>query len=67
MVIRTRGGETNRAMPTNGANPQPGLIQHRLAIPRQPVPKRLPNERVQNFEETYLPLNFDTAIIEAVR
>jgi hypothetical protein len=54
-------------MPTNGANPQPGLIQHRLAIPRQPVPKRLPNERVQNFEETYLPLNFDTAIIEAVR
>ena len=54
-------------MTTNETNPQTGLIQDRLAIPRQPVPKRLPHERVQNFEETYLPLNLDTAIIEAAR
>lgn len=54
-------------MTTNEANHQTDLIQDRLAIPRQPVPKRAPHERVQNFEETYLPLNLETAIVEAAR
>ena len=42
-------------------------VQDRLAIPRQTVPKRTPTERVNNFEETYLPLQMDMAIVEASR
>ena len=42
-------------------------VQDRLAIPRQTVPKRAPTERVNNFEETYLPLQMDMAIVEASR
>ena len=34
-------------------NPQTDLIQERLAIPRQPIPKQSPADRVRNFDETY--------------
>ena len=42
-------------------------VQDRLAIPAQPVPKQPPRERVKNFDETYLPLQLDAAIVEAAR
>ena len=42
-------------------------LQERLAISRQPIPKRPADERVQNFEETYLALDLDTAMVEAAR
>jgi len=42
-------------------------VQDRLAIPRQTIPKRAPADRVNNFEETYLPLQMDIAIVEASR
>lgn len=52
---------------TQQPNEQTENIQDRLAIPRQQVPKQPPRERVQNFEETYLPLQMDAAIVEAAR
>ncbi len=43
------------------------LVFDRLAIPRVPVPKQKPEERVKNFDETYLSLNLEVAIVEAQR
>ena len=42
-------------------------LQERLGISRQEIPKRPVEERVQNFEETYLSLDLDTAMVEAAR
>jgi glutamate synthase (NADPH/NADH) small chain len=42
-------------------------VQERLAISRQSVPKQVPEDRVLNFEETYLGFDLDGAIIEAAR
>jgi glutamate synthase (NADPH/NADH) small chain len=39
----------------------------RLQIPPQPVPKRAPEERVKDWSEIYLPLDLETAQIEASR
>ena len=43
------------------------LVFNRLAIGRVTVPKQKPEERVKNFDETYLGLNLDSAIVEAMR
>jgi len=48
-------------------NEQTDAIRDRLSIPRQPVPKQNPGERVKNFDETYLSMNMDAAIVEASR
>lgn len=42
-------------------------VHDRLAIPRQPVPKQSPPDRVHNFEETYLPMDAGAAMVEAAR
>ncbi|HJM74735.1 MAG TPA: NAD(P)-dependent oxidoreductase [Dehalococcoidia bacterium] len=42
-------------------------LQERLSISRQPIPKRPADKRMQNFEETYLSLDLDTAMVEAAR
>jgi glutamate synthase (NADPH/NADH) small chain len=39
----------------------------RLQIPVQPVPKQDPNERVKNWDESFLGYSLETAIIEAER
>ncbi|RLT35584.1 MAG: dihydropyrimidine dehydrogenase, partial [Chloroflexi bacterium] len=43
------------------------LTFDRLAIGRVTVPKQKPADRVKNFDETYLSLNLDIAIVEAMR
>jgi len=43
------------------------LVFDRLSISRVSVPKQKPEERIKNFEETYLGLNLDMAIVEAYR
>lgn len=48
-------------------NEQTNTIRDRLSIPRQQVPKQKPEERVQNFDETYLRMDMDAAIVEAAR
>ena len=48
-------------------NEQTRVIQERLAIPRQRLPKQTPAERVRNFDETYQALDLDAAIVEAAR
>ncbi len=48
-------------------NEQTDVIRDRLSIPRQPVPKQKPADRVQNFDETYLRMDMDAAIVEAAR
>lgn len=48
-------------------NDQTNVIRDRLGIPRQPVPKQQPEERVRNFDETYLRMDMDAALIEAAR
>lgn len=42
-------------------------VHDRLAIPRQLVPKQEPVERVRNFDETYLQMDMNAAIVEAAR
>ena len=49
------------------ANEQTDAIRNRLDIPRQTVPKRDPVERIEHFEETYLSMDLDAAIVEAAR
>jgi glutamate synthase (NADPH/NADH) small chain len=39
----------------------------RRTIPRQPVAKQLPEERIRNFNEVYLGYDEDTAMVEAAR
>ncbi|MCA9849909.1 MAG: dihydropyrimidine dehydrogenase, partial [Dehalococcoidia bacterium] len=48
-------------------NDQTQIIRDRLNIPRQPVPKQKPGERVKNFDETYLRMDMDAALVEAAR
>jgi len=48
-------------------NEQTNVIRDRLNIPRQPVPKQSPGDRVQNFDETYLVMDMNAAIVEAAR
>ena len=48
-------------------SPQSEAIQNRLAIPRQPIPKQSPADRIRNFEETYQSLDLGAAIVEAER
>lgn len=43
------------------------IVFDRLAISRVTVPKQKPEERVKNFDETYLALNLDAAVVEAFR
>ena len=45
----------------------PNTVHDRLAIPRQPVPKQSPVDRVRDFDETYLSMDMGAAIIEAAR
>ena len=45
----------------------PNVVHERLSIPRQPIPKQSPEERLRNFDETYLSLDLDSAMIEAAR
>jgi len=52
---------------TTTGSPQSEAIQNRLAIPRQPIPKQSPTERIRNFEETYQSLDLGAAIVEAER
>ncbi len=42
-------------------------VQERLGISRQQIPKQDPEQRVRNFDETYLSLDLDTAMVEAAR
>lgn len=42
-------------------------VFNRLAVARVSVPKQRPEDRVKNFDETYLSLNLDMAIVEAFR
>jgi glutamate synthase (NADPH/NADH) small chain len=39
----------------------------RLKIPAQPMPKQDPKERIHNWNETYLFIDFETAKVEATR
>jgi len=39
----------------------------RLQIPAQPMPKQTPEARIHNWDEVYLPLDLETARIEASR
>lgn len=48
-------------------NEQTDVVYTRLNIPRQPVPKQTPEERVRNFDETYIGFALDSAIVEAAR
>ena len=48
-------------------NEQTAVVRERLGIPRQHVPKQAPAERVRNFDETYLQMDLDAAIVEAAR
>jgi glutamate synthase (NADPH) small chain len=48
-------------------NERTSHIRDRLSIPRQHVPKQSPDERVRNFDETYLAMDLDAAIVEAAR
>ena len=48
-------------------NEQTNVIRDRLNIPRQCVPKQKPDERVRNFDETYLRMDMDAAMVEAAR
>ncbi len=48
-------------------NEQTNAIRDRLSIPRQQVPKQKPDERVRNFDETYLRMDMNAAIVEAAR
>ncbi|MDA0270476.1 MAG: NAD(P)-dependent oxidoreductase [Chloroflexi bacterium] len=48
-------------------NDQTRQITERLNIPRQSVPKQAPEQRVQNFDETYLLMDMGAALIEAAR
>jgi glutamate synthase (NADPH/NADH) small chain len=41
--------------------------QRRLAIPAQPIPKQNPRIRVQNWDETFVGFDLETAKIEAAR
>lgn len=41
--------------------------KERLLIPREPVPKQDPNERVENFAEVYVGYDEESAIVEATR
>src|SRR5687768_15787823 len=71
--IRCPAGWTRRAPSsrTGGSmttgSPQSEAIQNRLAIPRQPIPKQSPADRIRNFEETYQSLDLGAAIVEAER
>lgn len=42
-------------------------VHHRLAVSVQPVPKQSPEDRIRNFEETYLGFDLNAAKIEASR
>jgi glutamate synthase (NADPH) small chain len=48
-------------------NERTEAIQNRLSIPRQHVPKQAPSERVRNFDETYISLDMNAAMVEAAR
>jgi glutamate synthase (NADPH/NADH) small chain len=48
-------------------NQHTDAIRDRLSIPRQHVPKQAPDERVRNFDETYLAMDLDAAMVEAAR
>ena len=48
-------------------NSQTEAIRDRLSIPRQPVPKQNPGDRINNFDETYLRMDMSAAIVEASR
>ncbi len=52
---------------TTFGSPRSELIQDRLAVSRQQVPKQTPQERVSNFEETYTGFELPMAIVEAGR
>ncbi len=55
-------------MTTNDqTNSQTEAIRDRLSIPRQPVPKQNPGDRINNFDETYLRMDMSAAIVEASR
>ena len=48
-------------------NEQTRDVQDRLGISRQPIPKQSPETRVRNFDETYMSMDLDSALIEAAR
>ena len=51
-----------------GTHSQDGnLVHDRLSIPRQKIEKQAPTERVNNFDETYMSMTMDAAIVEAAR
>ena len=52
---------------TTSGSPRSELIQDRLAVSRQAVPKQSPQDRVRNFEETYTGFELPMAIVEAGR
>jgi glutamate synthase (NADPH/NADH) small chain len=53
---------------TYGSGPVPLSDNHRrLLIPRQPVPKQKPEERVKNWDEAFLGYTLESAVVEAER
>ena len=51
-----------------GTHSQDGnLVHDRLSIPRQKIEKQAPTERVNNFDETYMSMTMDAAIVEMYR
>jgi glutamate synthase (NADPH/NADH) small chain len=48
-------------------NPKEIDRKKRLALQHQPVPQQLPEERIRNFDEVYLPYDEEAAITEAMR
>ena len=52
---------------TTFGSPRSETVQDRLAVTRQQVPKQTPQQRVSNFDETYLGFDLPLAIIEAGR
>jgi glutamate synthase (NADPH) small chain len=68
-VASTRIDEEQLAVTRDPAphNLQTQIVRDRLGIPRQFVPKQTPEERVSNFDETYLAMDLDAAIVEAAR
>jgi glutamate synthase (NADPH/NADH) small chain len=54
-------------MADEARDPPTNLVQERLSIPRQTIPKQSAEERVRNFDETYQSLDLGAAMVEAAR
>ncbi|RME83119.1 MAG: NAD(P)-dependent oxidoreductase [Caldilineae bacterium] len=55
------------SLPMNITGSRPIDRKERLLIPREPVPKQSPEERVHNFHEVYLGYDEESVVVEATR